>query len=231
MLKHWSYVFLALTHRCVLLSKLAKMFAAPCFNSHKSSQLLHGYKKTCMNQYLLKPAWILYLTNNKIWLTLIWARCCMCNLSKGHVTLVATIGTTILVPYHWVKSLQLIGRSGTRRWNLRVPDLPMSCGDWNTWQGTRIVARAMAAEWHAPLYFDDKQVSGHIPTRSLLWIPRRVILMPVISSLILNLNIWSCLDETKIYLYFLWFCITEMVQYFTFGLSLWCSVYFFSLLQ
>ena len=39
----------------------------------------------------------------------------------------AITGTTILVPYLEVKSLQLIWRSGTRRWNLRVPDLQMNC--------------------------------------------------------------------------------------------------------
>ena len=38
--------------------------------------------------------------------------------------------TNVLVPCYVVKSLQLILRSGTRRWNLRVPDLQMSCSDW-----------------------------------------------------------------------------------------------------
>ena len=47
----------------------------------------------------------------------------------GHVHLVAIAGTTILVPCHVVKTLQLIRRSGTRRWNLRVPDLQMSYSD------------------------------------------------------------------------------------------------------
>ena len=41
--------------------------------------------------------------------------------------LVAITGTTKLVPYHLVKTLQLIRRSGTRRWNLRVPGHQMSC--------------------------------------------------------------------------------------------------------
>ena len=57
----------------------------------------------------------------------------------GNVILVAITGTTSLVPYLKVKSLQLIWRSGTRRWHLRVPDLQMSCSDLTTWQGTRIV--------------------------------------------------------------------------------------------
>ena len=49
------------------------------------------------------------------------------------------------------KSLSFIWRSGTRRWNLRVPDLQMNCRDLTTWQGTRIVAPRMVARWHALL--------------------------------------------------------------------------------
>ena len=48
--------------------------------------------------------------------------------------LVAIAGATLLVPCHVVKSLQLLWRSGTCRWNLRVPDLQTSCCDLNeTW--------------------------------------------------------------------------------------------------
>ena len=36
---------------------------------------------------------------------------------------------TTLVPYPVVKTLELIWRLGTRRWNLRVPNLLMSCSD------------------------------------------------------------------------------------------------------
>ena len=46
-----------------------------------------------------------------------------------HVNLVVISGTTKLVLYRLVKSLQLIWRSGTRRWNLRVPNLQMSCSN------------------------------------------------------------------------------------------------------
>ena len=49
------------------------------------------------------------------------------------VFLVAITGTTILVPYHAAKSLQLIWGSGTRRFHLRVPNLQMSCSDLTTW--------------------------------------------------------------------------------------------------
>ena len=38
--------------------------------------------------------------------------------------------TTISVPCQVVEYLQLIWRSGTRRWNLRVHDLQMSCNVW-----------------------------------------------------------------------------------------------------
>ena len=56
----------------------------------------------------------------------------------GHVILVAIIGTTILVPCLQVQSLQLIGRSGTRRWYLVVPGLWMSRRDFTTWQGVSV---------------------------------------------------------------------------------------------
>ena len=69
----------------------------------------------------------------------------------GHVTLTAIIGTSILVVYLWVKLLQLIWRSGTRRFHLRVPDHQMSCRDLATWQGTRTVYPTMAAGRHALL--------------------------------------------------------------------------------
>ena len=42
-----------------------------------------------------------------------------------------TVKCTYLVHSHIVKFSQLISRSGTRRWNLRVPDSPMSCSDTN----------------------------------------------------------------------------------------------------
>ena len=46
-----------------------------------------------------------------------------------HVSLVGIVGTNILVSCHLVKSRQLIWRLGTRRWNLRVPNLQMNCSD------------------------------------------------------------------------------------------------------
>ena len=49
--------------------------------------------------------------------------------SIGYVILVAISGTTKLASYHGVKSLQLIWKWGTCRWNLRVPHLQMCCGD------------------------------------------------------------------------------------------------------
>ena len=65
----------------------------------------------------------------------------------GHVTLVTITGTTSwLVHYLKVKSLQLIWRSGTRRWNLRVPDLQMSCRDLTPCQGTRIEAPCVGSQ-------------------------------------------------------------------------------------
>ena len=60
------------------------------------------------------------------------------------VTLLVITETTVLVPYLEVKSLQLIWRSGTRRFHLRVHVLQMSCRDLTTWEGTRIVDPVMA---------------------------------------------------------------------------------------
>ena len=51
-----------------------------------------------------------------------------------------------LVHYLKVKSLQLTWRSGTRRWNLRVPDLQMSCRDLTPCQGTRIEAPCIGSQ-------------------------------------------------------------------------------------
>ena len=45
------------------------------------------------------------------------------NLVIGHVKLVAITGTIILVPYLYIKSLQLICRSGSHRFHLWGPDL------------------------------------------------------------------------------------------------------------
>ena len=63
----------------------------------------------------------------------------------GYLTLVVITGTTILDPYLYVKSLQLIWRSGTRKFRRRVPDHQKVCRDLTKWQYTRIVAPAMAA--------------------------------------------------------------------------------------
>ena len=68
----------------------------------------------------------------------------------GHVTLVVITGTTILVPYLQVKTLQLIWRWGTRWWNLWVPHLQMSCRDLTSWQGARIVVPVMATRVTPP---------------------------------------------------------------------------------
>ena len=45
----------------------------------------------------------------------------------GHVTQLGITVTTNLVPYHFVKSLLLIWRSGTRRWYLWITNLQLSC--------------------------------------------------------------------------------------------------------
>ena len=54
-----------------------------------------------------------------------------------------------------MKSLQILWRSGNRRWNLRLPDLQRSCINHMT--GARLVAPAMSTRRRAPLftYHDD----------------------------------------------------------------------------
>ena len=57
----------------------------------------------------------------------------------------------ILIPCHTVKSLQLIWRSGTRRWNLRVPDLLMSCSDLVEIKGAGMIIPVMAVKVTWPI--------------------------------------------------------------------------------
>ena len=61
----------------------------------------------------------------------------------GYIILVAIIGTTILVPYHYIKSLQLICRSGRRKCHFQGPNIQMRSIDLATWELTRVVAPAM----------------------------------------------------------------------------------------
>ena len=74
----------------------------------------------------------------------------MCR-NKVYAAPVAITGINILVPYLYIKSLQLIWRSGTRRFHLRVPDLQMCCNDLTKGEGTRITTPAMATGKHALL--------------------------------------------------------------------------------
>ena len=85
--------------------------------------------KSCLADFF-RPQWVKYKC---IWeyanqISGAWR----CIWVIGHVTLVAIIRNTILVPYPWVKSLWHIWRSGNRRFHLRVPDLQMSCRDLTT---------------------------------------------------------------------------------------------------
>ena len=87
--------------------------------------------------------------------------------STGHVTLAAIAGTTILVPYLEVTSLQLIWRSD---WPIRRQaiiwtntdlnhyksestgdHLQRSCKNLTTWQSASIIGLVMDTEWHHPL--------------------------------------------------------------------------------
>ena len=72
-------------------------------------------------------------------------------IEMGNVALVSINGTTCVVPYLQVRSMQLIWRSGTHSWNLRVPVLQMNCSDWTEWQGTGRVVPVMATWMTCPI--------------------------------------------------------------------------------
>ena len=63
----------------------------------------------------------------------------------------AITGVTLFVPCNVVKSLQLIQRSGTRRFHLRVPDLQISCTvTWPKVRAPMIVILTMATRGTIP---------------------------------------------------------------------------------
>ena len=81
-----------------------------------------------MNKILFWPLYLVCSVQKKP------SHCCLCEGEMQadfdmQICLVAITGIFILVSYLLVKSLQLIGRSGTRRFHLRVPDLQMSYWD------------------------------------------------------------------------------------------------------
>ena len=81
-----------------------------------------------------------------------------------HVTVAVIKETTILVPYLLVKSVHFIWRLGTCIFHLRMLDLQMSYKDFTTWKGTRLIALAVSAGKHAPLW---KLCCNN--ARSILW--------------------------------------------------------------
>ena len=67
-----------------------------------------------------------------------------------------------------VKSLPLIRRSGARRWNLRVPDLQMSCSDLSYWERSDLVILEMAARMAWPIV-KESMISEIKISRTLQW--------------------------------------------------------------
>ena len=61
------------------------------------------------------------------------------------------LGLPSWYPVMWPKSLQLIWRSGTRRWNLRVPHFQISCSDLTMWDLRNFII----------VYQDDSSSNGH----------------------------------------------------------------------
>ena len=79
--------------------------------------------------------------------------------SIRHVTLVVITGTTILAPYHYGKSLQLIWRSGTRRFHLRVPDLQNELQRLDYITGCQDSILNDGCQGHTPWYIGYRQWS------------------------------------------------------------------------
>ena len=70
--------------------------------------------------------------------------------------------TIILVPYHLFKPMQLIWRSGTHWFHLRVPNLQVNWElDHMIMCCSRIVAAILAARRHAPLFFNTLRARQH----------------------------------------------------------------------
>ena len=69
------------------------------------------------------------------------------------IHLVAVTKTTILVPYHFVRSLQLIWRLGTRRWKVYGHPIFrwLSSSDLTEWVGTSLVAPVMTTRATSPI--------------------------------------------------------------------------------
>ena len=79
-----------------------------------------------------------------------WTRKSLASIATGSFSpsiiksLIQYYETTTLAPYHVVKALQLNWRSDTNRWNLRMPDLQMSCSDLTERLGTMLVVPVIA---------------------------------------------------------------------------------------
>ena len=87
--------------------------------------------------FSLLPHWVPRGSSHRNWSGMMACKALLRDLQdNGQVTIVAIIGTTILVPYFPVKSLHLTW--GTHKWNLkRVPNLLMNArGPHLTWEKT-----------------------------------------------------------------------------------------------
>ena len=98
----------------------------------------------------------------------IWPETYLSSKYNGACHSAAIARATILVPCHVFQSPQLIGRLGTRRFHLRVPDLPISCSDFTQWLGTRMVVPIVATRVTCP--FDKLHIQHrvHIKVNQIL---------------------------------------------------------------
>ena len=139
-----------------------------------------------------------------------WRICSLICVRNGVYCLTAIAGDTILVPYHVVKSLHLIWRSGTRRWNLPIPDLQISCNVLTSLQGTRMIVPVMSTRVTCPirwwLYITDAE-SPPIDSNINCNIQCSAVIMSVFSKIFtidtsyLNClgGIWGVFYESKLW--------------------------------
>ena len=76
-----------------------------------------------------------------------------------------------------IKSLQLIWRSGTRRWNLRVPDLQMRCSDLTRVRGYQVICPN----------------TGHQTTWPIVW--NCMTIYFVLYASVVKVNVWIWYTE------------------------------------
>ena len=95
-------------------------------------------------------------------------------LNMSYITIGHVICQPLLGLLSWCPVLQLIWRSGTRRFHLRVPDLQMNCSDMTWRSGTRTVVPVMATKVTCPIYINNLLIKiEDFHREHVVWVPLR----------------------------------------------------------